>query len=496
MNSEFRLPSMCYISDATVNNAETLFNGESPNITSLIDLISIVQAAVLNEWLVTSTMALKRSSLLQELDFADTFHVSEQIDGEDTVFNITPPKGFEKDNTPVVIDEDEQGELCSNSAVGELFLACAWSEMLQDDDILGSLFIPERLPEGARRGDSYMAKFAGFMLWLQANRNITKFENEGARQHFTQLAEEHLQRYRLLSHRLIACRDRFGLDLTCSVIEEPLFSLSVAQEVNSPFEYLEKFDVTVHEALVAMRKEAFEKWHFPSVGAAVLAKTERLNDLPTQIKVARSKLLKARSKIRAQNIEVLSFEREMNLGNDKHFRELNELKVTLQKALQAFGSDTEYQAELEAFPLTERIWWLPKLLTSAIGAMKSPDKALADISAMHWLRRQSYLRYVPGMRGASSYAKKTRIPIMEHLIKNILRLDWNKANLQSQTVGWAMDLTERCSDLRSTDKIENKVLVSLKDENGEETSVKEDVFWGMLSLNDSLKKLFLLGNES
>ncbi len=496
MDGEFLLPSMCYVSDAAINNAETLFSGEHPNITSLIDLIGIVQAAVLNEWLVTSNMALERSSLLKELDFADSFHVSERDERGETIIHITPPKGFEKDNTPVVIDTDEQGELCASSAAGELFLASMWSDNLKNDEALGSLFIPEHLPEGSHRGDSYLAKFAVFMLWLQANRNIAKFDNEETRQKLMQIAEKHLQHYRLLSRRLIASRDRFGMDLICSVIEQPLFSLSIAKEVNAPFEYLERFDATVNNAIAAKREEAFENWHFPAVGAAVLAKTERLDDLPAQIKIARDKLMIARSKIRALNIELLGFEREMNLGNDRHFKELNKIKVRLQKALQAFGADTEFQEDLEAFPLVERIWWMPKLLVSTLKAIKSPENALADIMAMPWLRRQSYLRNVPGLRGASSYVKKTRKPIMGHLIENILRLDWNRANTQSQTVAWAMDLMERCSDLRSADKIGNKLLDSLKDDDGNEVDVNEDIFWGLLSLDDRFKNLYLPGNAS
>ena len=126
-------PSISYISDACCNNAETLYNGKAPNMTSLLDLTNLVQAAVMNEYLVTSTMALKRNSLLQQLPFADTFRVTESLESGDVVHHIHSPKGLlaqPKKQGDVLIDVDANGELCANSAGGELYLACAWSEML------------------------------------------------------------------------------------------------------------------------------------------------------------------------------------------------------------------------------------------------------------------------------------------------------------------------------------------------------------------------------
>ena len=310
-----------------------------------------------------------------------------------------------------------------------------------------------------------------------------------------QQAETHLHHYRLLSRRLMACRDRFGLDLTPSVIEEPLLGLALAQEINRPFGFLEKFDAAVHEAILAARPKAFEFWHLPALGAAVLGRTKRLAHLPRHIHSACRQLLQARQKIRTLNGQLIAFEREMELGDDRHFRELNRLKITLQKALQAFGAETEFREELEAFPLTERVWWLPKLLTSTIGAMKSPDQAVAGLTAMPWLRRQSYLRYVPGLTTAASYVKKVRAPVLRHLMENFLGLPWERALVQSGTIGWALDLTERCAGLRKLQAICTKVLDTLQDDAGRETSLKEDLFWGPHGVQRRVQKALPAGPD-
>jgi len=489
VNDETRLPATGYISDATVNNAEILYGADRPNMASLVDLINVVQCAVMNERVIVSPMAMKRSSLLGELDFAGCFEVSTEEEDGETVTRIKSP--LQVPEGGALIDVDEHGEPSASSAAGELLLATAWSEALQEDDVLGSLVLPERLAEDQPRGDAYFAKFTAFMCWLLADRGLMNYADEEARRSFEDPADKHLRLYRLLTRRLVSCRDRFGLDLICSVIEEPIFSLSVAQEVNEPLEYLEQFDAKVHEGIVAGRAEAFERWHFPAVGAAVLAKCKRIDELPKEIAAARESLLKARSTIRAMNVEIAAFEREMKLGNDAHFKELNRLKVALQRALQAFGDDTAYRADLEAFPVSDRIWWIPRILVSAVGAMKAPEKALAEISALPWVQRQRFLRHVTGMRNASSYVKSSRSPVMAKIIEDIGRLDWNAANVQCETLDWARDFIQRCCDLRTADEIGNKVLFAVTDEEGgEPVDVLENAFWPLLALNEPLRATY------
>jgi hypothetical protein len=487
MIDDAKVPSVGYVSDAAVNNAEILFGAERANVSALADLIGIVQSAVMNESLVVSQMAMKRSTLLQQLDFADCFRISEDERDGEKVISIKSPLPLPAGD--VVLGVDEQGEPSANSAAGEFFLAMAWSEALQGDDVLGSLVMPERLSQAQPRGEAYFNKFAAFMCWLQADRNLIKFENKEASRVFWKTAERPLHLYRLLARRLVSCRDRFGLDLTCSVIEEPLFSLSLAQEVNEPLEYLEKFDAIVQGAIVAARPKAFERWRFPAVGAAVLGRCARLDDLPKAVTEARDRLQKPRNQIRAMNRDLVAFQREMDLGYDTHFKELNRLKASLQRALRAFGEGTSYQEELEAFPVSDRIWWLPRLFAFAMGAMKSPQNALADVAAMPWVQRQRFLRYVPGMRNAASYVKSLRTPIMEKIVQDLGRIDRQSAGVQCQTLDWARDLIRRCADLRSVENIGTKVLSGTG-------RLSENAFWLRLILDDSMRESFFLPKQA
>ena len=85
--------------------------------------------------------------------------------------------------------------------------------------------------------------------------------------------------------------------------------------------------------------------------------------------------------------------------------------------------------------------------------------------------------------------------ILEHLILNILKLDWKKANLQGLTVDFAMDLLERSIVQSKSEKIRNKELFTIKglDKKGEEIKFKENKFWGLLALDNDVRKLFDFG---
>src|SRR5262245_31415966 len=118
MIDDAKVPSVGYVSDAAVNNAEILFGVERANVSALADLIGIVQSAVMNESLVVSQMAMKRSTLLQQLDFADCFHVSEVDRDGEKVTSIRSPLPLPAGD--VRMDVDEQGDPSGNSAVGDL----------------------------------------------------------------------------------------------------------------------------------------------------------------------------------------------------------------------------------------------------------------------------------------------------------------------------------------------------------------------------------------
>jgi hypothetical protein len=285
----------------------------------------------------------------------------------------------------------------------------------------------------------------------------------------------------MLARRLIHARDTFDLDLTCSVLEQPMYGMSVVSELSQPLMHLQKYDHIVAQTIMTNRESAFETWRFPAVGATVLGRCKSLDDLPKQIIIARDKLLKPRQEIRRRNQEMVQFEQEMAFGNDNHFKELNRLKLMLERALAAFGSETQYSQSLAAFPFSERIWWLPKMLTAVLDAVKSPEKVLADLSKEPWLKRQSYLRYVKGLPAASSYLKKADNPIMEHLIKGVLKWDFAKAKFQSHILASASELTARCCASANPAEIVLSPILNLGN-----VDLMENEFWSLATIDDQI----------
>lgn len=483
-------PSAGYISDATVNNAEILYGAEPANMAALIDLINIVQSAVLNERLIASPLALRNSSLLQALDFAKTFEVREEARDGETVIDITAPWDLPPEDANILIDLDENGEPVASSGAGELLLAMAWSEMLQDDPILGSFVEPRNLADDQPRGEAYIFKHLAAMCWLMTDRGIMPFDSDEVREEFVAIAAHCLERYGLLARRLVSCSDRFGLDLTHSVLEAPLLGLSVAREVTAPLDWLEQFDRQIHDGIVAARADAFERWRFPAIGAVVLGRCKSLDDLPAETARAREALLKARNHVKAMNLELHEYERELEFGNDDHFAELNRIKVALQRTLETFGAETAYQAELEAFPVSERMWWIPGLVKSALGVMNAPVKTAADIAAMPWVRRQVFLRCTPGLKSAADYVNGVREPVMTRIIEGIAGADRDIALRQSQTLAFASDLVVRCTDLRPSDAIGDNVLFTMQDDDAGEVPVSENVFWRLMATSDQMREAF------
>ena len=82
---------------------------------------------------------------------------------------------------------------------------------------------------------------------------------------------------------------------------------------------------------------------------------------------------------------------------------------------------------------------------------------------------------------------------MQNLIENILQSDWESTQQQHHIIDWSMDLTNRCSELRTPAEIGNNPLIILTGENGQEIDLKEDQFWRLVVTNEELRNGFLFG---
>ena len=61
-------PGNIYLSDIAVSNAHTLFGASTPTLPALMDLVHIIQAAILHEKLLVSPFAELDNSLVQQLE--------------------------------------------------------------------------------------------------------------------------------------------------------------------------------------------------------------------------------------------------------------------------------------------------------------------------------------------------------------------------------------------------------------------------------------------
>ena len=122
--------------------------------------------------------------------------------------------------------------------------------------------------------------------------------------------------------------------------------------------------------------------------------------------------------------------------------------------------------------------------------VRAVDGAGAASRPFAHAHRQSYLRLVPGMKNAGSYARNLRSPVMRKNIEQLGRINWNHAQVQSKTLDWSNDLVQRCSTLTNPETIGNKVLAVLKSETENDVEIVENNFWFHLIQIDGIREQF------
>jgi len=236
MSTEPSRTTEAVISDVAVHHVETLYRNETPTLAAISDLAEICQAAVLQEKVIASPTAYKRSTLLQELNCATKIDVSIT---EKTEEDIAQETELSPEKEGLVIDIDEKGRLYGTSYEAELFLSMAFGELMQHDPVLWALFNPDQLDTGIDRGVYFIEKLPGLMILMQAYHNTLPVEDEEVGQLIRDTFKPTVEQYEQYTGRMLRLQHQYGMTFVNSILEDPLID---SIRINESAQLIERDD--------------------------------------------------------------------------------------------------------------------------------------------------------------------------------------------------------------------------------------------------------------
>jgi len=427
-------PGVAVVSDIAVHHAETLYGPGTRTLAALCDLAEICQAAVLSDSLIASPVAYDGSTLLQQLDFADTLRPT--IEQE--------PEGDAEAGDEVLIDV-EDGRLVSDQPFGQLILAMMAGELLQGSGMLGGLANPGGLDPGEDQALFFLDRLPGFVFLLQAAKGAAAFDSEEVRRDLLDRTDRDRTAYGDYAARLLALHESYGVQPTFSCLEEPLgddVRVGRAIDTIQTPTFWDEFETKLKDAVKGDRSEFFERWTVPPLGLMVLGQSKTLDDLPNEIEKLRDRFQKVR-----QRLVELEQDKHAALTaggglDDRRYKEAVAIDQQIRKAFEAFDdslADHRRAAEIKraelVFNLPKYVGWLVSIGVGSVGHLIE----LAN------LKRRHYLGYVPGLHKSLAFTKSCNDDYIVDIAERVLGRPFDSLGLHALMLQFAAGKVEAYS---------------------------------------------------
>jgi hypothetical protein len=402
-------PGLGVVSDIAVHHAETLYGSGTPTLAALSDLAEICQAAVLNESLVAAPAAYHASTLLQQLDCAETLTMT-----------VEESSGEEADPDDAVLIDVSGGRLTSPQPFGRLVLAMMAGELLQESGMFSGLTNPAGLDPDEDRALFFLDRLPIFLFLLQAKKGAAAFDSEAVRRDLLDRSERDRAAYADYAGRLLALHESHGVQPTFSCLEEPLgddFRVERAIDTIQTPTFWDEFEGKLKDAVEGDRSAFFERWTVPPLGLMVLGAARSLDDLPAQITRLRDRFQKVRRRLVALEQEKQAALNEGGGMDDRRYKDAVSIDQQIRKAFEAFDDALAEHRRALAIKRSERVFNLPKYLGWLVSIGVGSIGHLIEIAD---LRRRHYLGYVPGLHKSLAFVKSCDAAYIADIAERLL----------------------------------------------------------------------------